>query len=168
VGLSSYVRVGGAAPNLVLIAVIFVTLNAPRDLALLAAFGLGMMQDLLTQQTLGLFALSYGIVAMLITGVAAVVNRDHPVTHVALALLGAIVCAVIVFVHGYIHPPGVPRYVEGMTKLAPIRVSPRLLMYGVMYTTFLAPILLAPLSRMKRVFGFQAPRRRVSHSYSSR
>src|SRR2546430_1879247 len=98
VGLSSYVRVGGAAPNLALIAVVFVALNAPRDVALLAAFGLGMMQDLLTQQTLGLFALSYGVVALLITGVAAVANRDHPITHVALALLGSIVCAVVIVV----------------------------------------------------------------------
>jgi rod shape-determining protein MreD len=168
VGLAGYVRLGGAPPNLVLLAVLFVALHAPRDIALLAGFGLGLMQDLLTQQTLGLFALSYGVFAAMVAGVAPVVNKEHPVTHVALALLGSVVCAAVIFAHGIIHPPGVVRHVEGMPRLPATRISPRVLLYMIGYTTVLAPILLAPLSRMRGVFGFQAPRRRVSHSYSSR
>ena len=57
-----------APPNLVLLAALFVALNAPRKSALLGCFAMGLMQDLLTQQTLGLYALSYGMVGVMVIG----------------------------------------------------------------------------------------------------
>ena len=56
IGAGPFLRFQGASPNLVLLAVIFITMNAPRDAALLGAFSLGVMQDLLTAQPPGLFA----------------------------------------------------------------------------------------------------------------
>src|ERR1700749_2562039 len=64
IGLAGHIALGGARPNLVLLAVIFIAINAPRDAALLGCFVLGLLQDLTTQQPLGIFALSYGLVAM--------------------------------------------------------------------------------------------------------
>ena len=69
IGLSPYLAYHGAAPNLVLLAVIFIAVNAPRDSALLGCFALGVMQDLVSHQPPGLFAFSYGLVAMFIVAV---------------------------------------------------------------------------------------------------
>src|SRR5687768_15200573 len=81
VGLGDYVSYLGAGPNLVLLAVIFIAINAPRDAALLGCFGMGLMHDLLTHQPLGLFGLSYGLVGMMASGTHQVVYREHPLTH---------------------------------------------------------------------------------------
>src|SRR5689334_580391 len=86
-GLAPYLTFRGAPPNLVLLAVIFIALNAPRDPALLGCFGLGLLQDLATGQQPGLYAFSYGIVAMLVVAVQQTVYRQHPLTHASLALV---------------------------------------------------------------------------------
>src|SRR5678809_627478 len=88
IGLAPYLQYRGAAPNLVLLAAVFVALNAPRDAALLGCFCLGVMQDLVTQQQLGLFALSYGLMGLVVFGLNQVVDRDHPLTHFSMTLLG--------------------------------------------------------------------------------
>jgi rod shape-determining protein MreD len=157
VGLSAYLRLNGAPPNLVLLAVLFITLYAPRDVAMLAAFGLGLMQDLLTQQTLGLYALSYGLVASLLVSIGPMLNKEHPVTHAVLALVASFACAVVMLLHGWIHRPG-----------AQARLDPSLLLYSGLYTTLLAPFALGIIQRVRWLFGFQAARRRVPHSYLSR
>src|SRR2546423_9592669 len=106
VGISGYARIAGAPPNLILLCVLFIALNAPRDPALLGCFGLGLMQDLLTQQAMGLYALSYGLLALLVVGLNQLLQRDHPLTHVMLALLGSAICAAVIWTHGLVHPPG--------------------------------------------------------------
>src|SRR5687768_9200547 len=85
VGLGHYVAMRGASPNVVLVAAVFIGLYAPRETALLGCFGMGLMQDLLTRQPLGLFALSFGLVGLLVAGVQQLVDREHPLTHAALA-----------------------------------------------------------------------------------
>jgi rod shape-determining protein MreD len=157
VGLSAYLRLGGAPPNLVLLAVLFIAFYAPRDVAMLAALGLGLMQDLLTQQTLGLYALSYGLVASLLVSIQPMLNKEHPITHATLALVGSFVCAAIILLHGWLHPPGTYA-----------RLNPSLLLYSGLYTTLLAPFALGIIQRFRWLFGFQAARRRVPHSYLSR
>lgn len=102
VGLSGYVRLGGAAPNLVLIVAVFVALFAQRDVALLSCFVLGLMQDLLTQQTLGLYAFSYGLTAMLITSSASMLYRQHPLTHAAVVLAASMQTWFLLLIHGWI------------------------------------------------------------------
>ena len=66
IGATPYVRWQGAPPNFVLLVVIFIALNAPREAALLGALCLGLMQDLVTQSPLGLYAVCYGLVGMFI------------------------------------------------------------------------------------------------------
>ena len=85
IGLGPYVRYRGAQPNLVLLAAVFIALNAPRDAALLGCFCMGVLQDLVTQQPPGLFALSYGLTAMVAVSVHQVVYREHPLTHFLVA-----------------------------------------------------------------------------------
>src|SRR5215218_7478444 len=86
IGLGPFIEWQGARPNLVLLAAVFIGMNAKREPALLACFLLGLVQDLLTGQTLGVYAFSYGLAALLITGSAQVVYRDHPLAHVTMAL----------------------------------------------------------------------------------
>jgi hypothetical protein len=88
IGLGPFLRYKGAQPNLVLLAAVFIALNAPRDAALLGCFCLGLLQDLLTQQPPGLFALSYGLTAMVAVSVHQVIYREHPLTHFSVALFG--------------------------------------------------------------------------------
>jgi rod shape-determining protein MreD len=140
-GLARAIEWNGAVPNFVLLAVVFIALNAPRDAALLACFILGAMHDLTSQGTLGLLAFSYGLVATFVLGIQQAVRRRHPVTHFMLALLGGIVTAIVLSMHGWlrmsVHPPVLP------------------LFYTAIYSAVLAPVLLAILQRMNRLFHFQ-------------
>lgn len=150
IGLGGFIRVGGAAPNLVLIAALLIALNAPKEPTLLGCFGLGLMQDLLTQQTLGIYAFSYGLIAMFVISTQAMLNREHPVTHLAVALLASITCAAIIWLHDLLRTA--PEQRVGITRL----------LYTTLYTTALAPIVLGILQRLRRTFGFQTKRVRTA------
>src|SRR4029077_7453097 len=89
-GLSGYAQYRGAAPNLGLLAVVFISLNAPRDQALLGSFLLGAMQDLVTLQPMGLYAFTYGLIAMLVNALSQVAYREHPLTQLVMALIGGV------------------------------------------------------------------------------
>ncbi|HTL31084.1 MAG TPA: rod shape-determining protein MreD, partial [Tepidisphaeraceae bacterium] len=118
-------------------------------------FALGVLQDLLTQQTLGVYPLAYGIVGILVSGAQPLVHREHPVTHFSMALTGGIVVTIVLWLHGLLHPALV-RQGEMVTKVrAPI--GP--LIYSLLYTAILAPIVLGILQRTRRAFAF-APGRR--------
>jgi len=162
IGLGPFLRYKGAQPNLVLLAALFVALNAPRDAALLGCFCLGVLQDLLTQQPPGLFALSYGLTAMLAVGVHQAVYREHPLTHFSLALIGGLITAAVLLIHGWVHPAA-PKAVtpDGATTLPAIRLSAGVEFIRVVYTALLAPVVLGLLQKSKRVFAFQPQRRKV-------
>ena len=142
-GMGEFVRVGAASPSLVLIAVIFIAMNAPRDAALLGCFVLGAMQDLTTLAPLGLYALAYSIVGMFVVSTQELLSRNHPVTHFSLAFIGGLLLGAVLFLHGWWRGPGVP--------IAPLFTS-------VLYTAILAPILLALLNRIKKMFSFSRRR----------
>ncbi len=146
VGATPYLRWQGAPPNFVLLVVIFVTVNAPREAALLGALCLGLMQDLVTQSPLGLYALSYGLVGMFVVSTQQVVYREHPLTHFSLALGGGLLTGIVIFIHGLIHRGGV-----GAMSLFTTAI----------YTAVLAPFVLGFLQRAKRPFAFQPPRRKI-------
>jgi rod shape-determining protein MreD len=162
IGLGPYLRYKGAQPNLVLLAAVFVALNAPRDAALLGCFCMGVLQDLLTQQPPGLFALSYGLTAMLAAAVHQVVYREHPLTHFSLAFAGGLLTMAVLMVHGWVHP-GAAKAVapDGATTLPAIRLSGGVEFVRVVYTAALAPVALGLLQRSKKVFAFQSQRRKV-------
>jgi rod shape-determining protein MreD len=168
VGLGDYVSYQGASPNLVLLAVIFIAINAPRDAALLGCFGMGVMHDLLTQQTPGLFALAYGLVGLMAAGTHQIVYREHPLTHFSMALGGGIVVAVVLLLHSWIHPPGpaLTPWVGGggpapatQVTLAALRPSPATEFTRALYTALLAPVVIGLLQRIKKAFAFQPMRR---------
>ena len=173
VGLGGYVGYRGATPNLVLIAVIFIAINAPRDAALLGCFGLGLMHDLLTHQPPGLFAFAYGVVGLMAAGTQQVVYREHPLTHFSMTLAGGLVVAVVVLVNGWVQPPGQAGtvWVGGgnspvaatQAALEAVRPSPAAEFTRAVYTAVLAPPVLWVLMRVKRAFAFQAPRRKLSN-----
>jgi rod shape-determining protein MreD len=149
VGLSGYIRVESVPPNLVLLAALFIALNAPKEAALLGCFGLGLMQDLLTQQTMGIYALSYGLVAMFIISTQQLVYREHPLTHVSIALSASIICAVVMILHD-------------LFRMSPDeRTSLSTLVYASLYTTVLSPIVLGVMQKLRRAFGFQSRRLRM-------
>ncbi len=106
IGLGAHVQYRGAGPNLVLLAVIFISLNAPRDEAMLGSFLLGAMQDLVTVQPMGLYAFSYGLVAMLVSAVGQLAYREHPLTQLFMTLVGGMITAFLVLLQGWIHPLG--------------------------------------------------------------
>lgn len=174
VGLGDYVSYRGATPNFVLIAVIFIAVNAPRDAALLGCFGMGLMHDLLTHQPPGLFALSYGLVGLMVAGSQQVIYRQHPLTHFTMGLAGGLMVAVIVLLNGWAQPPGpgVTVWVGGtgpvpasQAVLRAVHGSPAAEFARALYTAILVPAVLWLLARVKRGFAFQAPRRKLANRF---
>ena len=76
-----------AAPQPLLILALFVALFAKSDAALLGCWTLGFMQELAGLTTLGAGALSYGLVGLIIVRIRSSVFRDHPLSHIFLALI---------------------------------------------------------------------------------
>lgn len=159
-GLGPFVSVKGAVPNLPLLAVVFVVLNAPRDAGLLGAFLIGLGQDLLTTQPLGLFALTYGLVGLLVSGARQSAYGDHPLTHGFLTLGAGLVTAVLLYVHALIRPPGGHALADDGSALPALGVALLPLLSSALYTALLAPIVLGLLSRAKPLFGFRTSRPR--------
>src|SRR3954464_14721502 len=89
-GLVPYLRVGDCRPDLVLLAVIFISIHAPRDAALLGCFGIGLMQDLVSLNSLGVHALAYSLAAMFTVSTQELVYRAHPLTHFSLGFVGSL------------------------------------------------------------------------------
>jgi rod shape-determining protein MreD len=145
-GISAAMQWQGAGPNLVLIAVVFVAMNAPREAALLSAFLLGAMQDLTSQGAMGLYSFSYGLAAIMVASGAKNLYREHPLTHVTLTLAAGILTAAVLSIHGWLRlrPAGEP-------------FTP--LFYTAVYSAILAPFVLGLLQRGRRIFRFQRGRR---------
>jgi rod shape-determining protein MreD len=146
--LSGFVNWGEAAPNLVLPVVVFVAVNARRKEALLGAFALGAMQDLFSQHPPGLFAFAYGLVGLFVVGMQPAVYRDHPLTHFFVALAGGMLTGAVIVFNEWSYP--MLHHVPDAARPAIGRV-----MAGVLYSALLAPLILWPLVRIKRVFGFR-------------
>ena len=142
-GMGEFVRVRGATPSLVILAVIFIAMNARRESALLACFVIGTLQDMTTLAPLGLYALSYSLVGMFVVSTQEIVASEHPVTHFSLAFTGSLLMGAVLFIHGRIRGPAVP---------------PGGLFASAIYTAFLAPIVLGMLNRVKKLFAFSRRR----------
>lgn len=141
-------------PNFVLLAAIFIAVNAPRNAALLGCFILGLMQDLLTQQSpLGLTAFSYGVIGIFVVSTQEMVYRDHFLTHIFLGLIGGLIYAILVYTHGWLYYGLIHRSLR-----LEARPSAGPLFAGALYTALLAPFVLAGLRRTKRLFGFRSAR----------
>ena len=159
-GVGVFAPVRGAGPDLVLLVVVFVSLNAPRAEAILGGLLLGAMQDLVTLQSLGLYAFAYGGLAWAVCRSAEFVRRGHPLTHVAFALLGGLFTGVLMVVHDWVHPVGAPFVAGGHVVAGAIRIGPGTAAVSAMYTAALAPFVIGPLTRLSRLFGFELVHRR--------
>lgn len=161
VGLAPYVAYHGAAPNLVLIAVVFVALNAPKDTALLGCFGLGILQDLLTEQSPGLYAFSYGLLAAFIVTAQSAVQRDHLLTHLSMALIGGLLTTIVLAIHSLIHPAVPARVIDAKTTLPAVRIPLGVEFTRMLYTAVLAPFVIRLLQRARTVFAFTPTRKKA-------
>jgi rod shape-determining protein MreD len=162
-GIGSYASFRGVSPNLLLLVVVFIALNARREPAMLGCFLLGAVQDLITLQPVGLFALSYGLVAMLVGWLAESVRRSHPLTHLSVTFLSGTLMAMLLIVHDYFRPSGTvePIVAVGGTVVRAVRIGPRVMLVSVLYTTLLAPFVIWLLQLANSFFGFQSNRRRA-------
>lgn len=142
-GLSPYISIDGSPPNLLLPVAIFIALYAPRDAALLGTYVLGLMQDMLSLEPLGVHALVYAAVTLGVRYSQPLLFREHWITHLLLGLTGGVLHAMILVLVGF--------------RLAP---APPIMMLAtyVLYTTAITPLMLYPLQKCKRFFGFQAKR----------
>lgn len=159
-GVGEFVSFRGAAPNLVLILVVFIAGNAPRDAALMSSFLLGLFQDMIGAQPLGLHALAYGVAGLLVAGSRQVTYGDHPLTHFFLTLGVGLLTAVLFWVHGLIRPPGQPLILNGGEVLPAIGMSGGIHFMTALYTAFLAIPLLWLLAKLKPLLGFRPTRKR--------
>jgi rod shape-determining protein MreD len=158
-GLGAFTSFRGVSPNLLLLVVIFISLHARREEALLGSFLLGAIQDLISIQPIGLFAFSYGLVAMLVCWSVESVRRTHPLTHLSLTFLGGSIMGMILIVHDYFRPVG-PVSTVGGTVAHAIRIGPRVVAVSVLYTTLLSPIVIGLLQLLNPIFAFEANNRR--------
>ena len=138
-GLAAYMRYQGAVPNFVLIAAIFIAINAPKEAALLGCFGMGVMHDLLTTEPLGLYAFAYSLVGMFVVSTQQLVYRSHPLTHFSMALVGGVLAGAVLLAHGLIRGPV---------------TSPTTLLLCAIYTAVAAPFILGPLQKLRKLFAF--------------
>ena len=160
VGVGGLLTVRGVGPDLPLLVVVFASLYARPGEAMFAGLMTGLMQDMATVQPLGLFAFAYGATAAVVSRGAAVVRRGHPLAHVAAALVGGAVTGVLLVTHDWVRPAG-PAVVSAGTVVArAVRIGPRTVLVSTLYTAVLAPIVVGPLGRAYRAFGFDPPNRR--------
>ena len=146
IGMGDLVGIGGAGaqPDLVLLAVIFIAIHAPRDAALLGAFVIGIVKDTTTLSPLGLYAIAYSLVGMFVISTQEYVYRAHPVTHVTLGFFGSLLAGAVVLIHGWIKgPPASMSEVFG----------------SALYTAILAPLVLGALNLAKGAFSFRRRQR---------
>jgi rod shape-determining protein MreD len=160
IGLGPHITWHGVPPNLVLLAAVFIGMNAPRNPALFGCFLLGLMQDLLTGQALGVYAFSYGLAALVVTGSAPVMYRDHPLAHVSLVLVAGVIALFAVLISGAIHPAAPAATTDADVAIPATRAAIGPEFRRLVYTAMLAPFVLWGLGRIRRTFAFQGSYRK--------
>ncbi len=154
-GLNGLANWGQASPNFVLPVVVFIAINASREEALVGAFLLGVMQDLFTVQPPGLYAFSYGLFALFVVGAQPSLYRDHPLTHGVMTLAGGLLTGTVVAFNEWTYP-----LLHRVVDAPPVSLGR--LFGGAFYTALLAPVLLFPLVRGKRLFAFRGSKSHYS------
>jgi len=150
VGLGGFLAWRGASPNFVLIATVFIAINAPRVPALLGCFVLGLLQDLLSQQPPGLHAFAYGVLAWIVLRHQGLVYREHWLTHFSTTLFGGLIQAAVFIAHGYLRRRIEPAFAN------PNAAAPLLL--AAIYSAVAAVVCIGILQRLKRLFAFRPSR----------
>jgi hypothetical protein len=84
---------------------------------------------------------------MFVISTQAIVYREHPLTHMSLALIGMTIVSMVMLIQGWI-------WFDKSSRLSPLS-----LMYATVYTTLVSPLMLGVLGKIKFLFGFQPIRR---------
>jgi rod shape-determining protein MreD len=103
IGLGAFAEMGGGRVNFVLIAAVFIAINAQRDPAVIACFALGLLHDVVGVGPIGQYALAYCCVALLVSGGERSLSVEHPFTHGLVTLFGGVVVATIVLLISWWH-----------------------------------------------------------------
>ena len=144
----------GAAPDWVLVLVVFYALHARADQAMAAGWVAGALADLLTIERFGLLSLSFGLIAAAVCQVRDWMFVRHPLTHFGVTLAAAL--AVRVAWSAYRAAMGVPG--EGLLVLV----------WSCVYTALWAPPLHWVLLKMPRVLGVRPSGRRSARVSQTR
>jgi len=137
-------------PDWMFVLAVHYALHAPWADGLLAAWVLGLLVDLSTQERLGLFAFSYGLAALGIVQIRDLVFRDHPLTHVVVTLVfGGVAQAVI----------GIYRWVVHGSPTSPGPSIAWDALFTALYTAAWAPYMHWALLKCRRFLGLVQPRR---------
>ena len=147
-GLSGVATIKGVSPNLLLPTVVFIALHLPRQSAVLGAFFAGLMQDLSSMQPPGIYAVSYGVSAVLITRAADGVRRGHVLTWVSMTLLTGVICGSVILLHDVLRSS-----VDG------VRVGPRTVLVSVLFSTLISPPVIWVLRAVYKWIGPDPGRR---------
>ncbi len=140
VGLGGFAPTGSSAINFVLIAAVFISINAQRDPALIACFALGLLHDLIGVGPIGMYALAYSCVALLVAGADRSMSVDHPFTHFFVTLFGGVVVGIVVKIINSWHDISTSLWTDLLTAF---------------YTAMLAVPILWGLNKMRKSFRFR-------------
>jgi rod shape-determining protein MreD len=159
-GAGAFLRIGnGPPPNLVLLAVGFIAINAPLSAAITGCMIIGLFQDITTGQPPGVFAFSYGLFAYVVSRWRWLPPRGSPITDLVIGFTGSVLTAAVLYIQGLVHPDVPAHTLPDGAHVAAVRVSLGTLFLAGLYTTLLAPIVMGLLHRVRTVFNF-APRNR--------
>jgi rod shape-determining protein MreD len=127
--------------NFVLIAVVFIVVNATREPAVIACFILGVLHDLIVGAgPIGQYALAYCCVALLVAGDERAIASDHPATHFLVTLFGSIIVAIVLKILSVWHGIGTSILTDLLTGF---------------YTAIAAVVVLYVLSKLRKKFRFR-------------
>ncbi|UCC29469.1 MAG: rod shape-determining protein MreD [Phycisphaerales bacterium] len=139
----------GVRPDWLLVVVVFFAMHAPPRDAAIGAWIVGGCADLMTIERLGLMALTYTLVAVVVASVRNYVFRDRALTQLLLTLVMSVLARLAWTVYSrLLYDPGQALLVD---------LTLQVLMASV-YTAVWAPVLHKALLRMSRVFGLARPR----------
>ncbi len=146
IGLGRVIGVGEAQINFVLIAATFIAINCHRSPAILGCFALGLLQDMVSPGPLGLYAMAYSTMALMVAGTDRALSVEHPFTHFLVTFFGGLVVAIIIWVHSKVYT--IIHGTNITTPLVPLLV-------GTFYTSLLSLPVLWILTKMRKAFRFR-------------
>lgn len=138
-GLSGLV---GPSINFVMIAAVFIAINATQRSAIFACLAIGLVHDIVSNGPIGLFATAYGLAAVMLAVDDRPMASDHPATHFIATLLGGIALAIIQWLVSKI---------GRFNMIAPLGQG---CMFA-FYTAVVAVPLMGVLTRIRKAFRFR-------------
>lgn len=147
--LAPTVAVAGVRPDWLITMAVFLGLFARREDAVIGAWIIGTMADLLTVERFGLMGLSYGLTALVVGGIREFVFRDLLSTQIALTLVLCLIVRTIWCAYRTVLY-GTPVWFSAGFLLETLGVT--------LYTAIWSPLLHRLLVRSSAMLGLPRPR----------